>query len=155
MICSILSAQRSTASMNIFEKIYQSNKWHVGSGEGSLTQFTKGYRDFLERFLRQHDIHSVLDFGCGDWQFSRYIDWGNCHYHGVDVVPSVIENNKKMYETANRHFSLVNTETPLEHADMLLVKDVLQHWSNERILAFLPRIRTCAYALITNCGDLP
>jgi hypothetical protein len=27
--------------------------------------------------------------GCGDWSFSRSIDWGMATYVGIDVVPDV------------------------------------------------------------------
>lgn len=141
--------------MNIFERIYDRNKWLFGSGEGSLTEYTKKYRVFLESFLAKHEIRSVLDFGCGDWQFSKFIHWGDVKYHGVDVVKSVIERNKEKYETGSVKFSLINEDTELETADLLIIKDVFQHWNNEKILNFLPQLKKFKYVLITNCGDLP
>lgn len=37
----------------------------------------------MRKFIKEHDIQSVADLGCGDWQFSPYI------YHDlkVDYVP--------------------------------------------------------------------
>ena len=35
-------------------------------------------------------------------------------------------------------------------ADLLIAKDVLQHWSNDDILAFIPRLRNYRAALVTN-----
>ena len=141
--------------MNIFEKIYDKNKWNFGSGEGSLERYTRGYRNFLERFLREHRIASVLDFGCGDWQSSQYVEWGGVRYHGVDIVPAVIERNQKEYQNASIRFSLIDEADELEAADLFIAKDVFQHWSNDKIRRFLPRLKQYKYALITNCGDLP
>src|SRR3989338_7170924 len=120
--------------MNIFEKIYNKNKWRFGSGEGSLEGYTKRYRIFLENFLSEHKIKSVLDFGCGDWQFYKYINWGKVRYHGVDVVKSVIDNNQKNYQTETIKFSFIDENFELEAADLFIAKDVFQHWSNQKIV---------------------
>ena len=40
-------------------------------------------------------IKSVCDIGCGDWQFSQYIDFKGFKYTGIDCVKSVIDENKK------------------------------------------------------------
>ena len=78
---------------NEFENIYLNNIWEHGSGEGSLPIHTKGYAHFLENFLTTYNINSVVDMGCGDWQFSRLINWGDAMYQGYDIVQSVIESN--------------------------------------------------------------
>jgi hypothetical protein len=38
----------------------------------------------------------------------------------------------------------------LPSADLAIMKDVLQHWSNADILAFLPKLKTFDRVLITN-----
>lgn len=53
-----------------FEEIYATNEWGHGSGEGSLPVHTRGYVAFLQAFLAEKNITSVVDMGCGDWQFS-------------------------------------------------------------------------------------
>lgn len=141
--------------MNPFEKIYDKNKWLFGSGEGSLAKYTKKYRVFLENFLVTHQIKSVLDFGCGDWQFSKFVDWNGIKYHGVDIVKSIIDNNQKKYQTDLIKFSVIDSEYQPEAADLFIAKDVFQHWSNEKIKRFLPNLKKYKYVLMTNCGDLP
>jgi len=54
-----------------FERIYADNEWQYGSGEGSLPIHTKGYIAFIESFVANHEVKSVVDLGCGDWQFGR------------------------------------------------------------------------------------
>jgi SAM-dependent methyltransferase len=134
-----------------FEAIYANNTWGQGSGEGSYAVHTLGYVAFLQRFLAKHSIRTVLDFGCGDWQFSQSIDWGDVHYVGVDIVESVIKANQRRFGAANIEFRLRTTDEPLPDADLLITKDVLQHWSNAKVQAFLPQLYRYRYALVTNC----
>lgn len=137
-----------------FEKIYTNNEWGCGSGQGSLPKYTRGYAGFLERFVRERGVRSVVDVGCGDWQFSRYIDWGSASYQGLDVVGSVIEANQRDYAregVAFTHYSGDPDEVPA--ADLLIVKDVLQHLADDYVHDFLPVLDRFRYALITNCVD--
>jgi SAM-dependent methyltransferase len=135
-----------------FEAIYETNKWGQGSGEGSCAIHTRGYVAFLQEFLMDHSIKTVLDFGCGDWQFSQSIDWGDAHYLGVDIVDSVIEANQQLFGRPNVRFQVhADDGTPLPDADLLISKDVLQHWSYAKIHAFLPKLSRYRFALITNC----
>jgi SAM-dependent methyltransferase len=137
----------------VFSTIYENNEWKMGSGEGSLPEFTTGYRKFLQRFLKRYKIASVVDLGCGDWQFSRLMDWKGIDYLGVDIVDSVIEENKKKFEEDRIKFvcsDIRDFQGP--GADLIIIKDVLQHWSNAEILRFIPRLRDYKYGLITNCA---
>lgn len=135
-----------------FTRIYATDEWNGGSGEGSFPVHTRGYVRFLERFIRHNKIRSVLDFGCGDWQFSRSVDWQGARYTGVDIVPPVIERNRAAFQREGVAFALyTGNADELPEADLLIAKDVLQHWSNDTIAAFLPVIRRYRFALLTNC----
>jgi SAM-dependent methyltransferase len=135
-----------------FEQIYAENKWLYGSGEGSQRQHTKGYTSFLQNFLRKNNIKSVVDMGCGDWQFSQFIDWNGIDYEGFDIVSSVIEANRKKFAAPRIRFRLaVGDGSDLPCADLFIAKDVLQHWSNDAIKAFLPHFKKYSYCLVTNC----
>lgn len=135
-----------------FEQIYAENKWLYGSGEGSQRQHTKRYTSFLQGFLRKNKIKSVVDMGCGDWQFSQFIHWDGIDYRGFDVVSSVIEANQRKFAVPGIRFQLtVGDGSDLPSADLLIAKDVLQHWSNDAIKAFMPNFKKYPYCLITNC----
>lgn len=135
-----------------FEEIYANNEWGHGSGEGSYPVHTKGYVKFIESFLQQYDITSVVDMGCGDWQFSRYINWGDAIYEGFDVVESIIHYNKEQFGNDRTKFNLYSgNPLTLPKADLLIAKDVLQHLSNSNIEIFLPVLKSYKYFLITNC----
>ncbi|MFY9317852.1 MAG: class I SAM-dependent methyltransferase [Burkholderiales bacterium] len=138
----------------IFDDIYRNDRWRGGSGTGSSAEVTRPYREFLHNFLRSNHVRSVLDLGCGDWQFSQHMDWSGIAYLGVDVSKVVLENTRR-HARPGVEFRHLNAVTePLPAADLLIAKDVLQHWSNADILALLPKLRAFRYALITN-GFLP
>lgn len=61
----------------VFNRIYEDNVWLCGSGTGSLPKFNIGYIDFLSKFIKDNNIKSILDYGCGDWQFSRKMRYEN------------------------------------------------------------------------------
>jgi len=134
----------------IFDNIYIANEWATGSGEGSREEVTRDYREFLQKFMRDYRIKSVVDLGCGDWQFSRHIDWNGIKYTGVDVSKIVLKTSKK-FAAANIKFLHADVmRNRLPSADLLLAKDVLQHWSLEDIHQFIPKLKKYRYALITN-----
>lgn len=141
----------------IFSRIYEKKAWGVNdkgegwSGPGSSLQQTQEYREFLKSFFLEYDIKSVVDFGCGDWTFSKVIDWSGIDYTGYDVVPSVIDKNKANYLSENVRFICGNgLHLDLPKGDLLLCKDVLQHLSNEEIKLFLKQIPKFKYVLVTN-----
>jgi SAM-dependent methyltransferase len=135
----------------VFNRYYKSDAWiGGGSGSGSTPEVTAPYRDFLSRFLRDHNIKSVVDLGCGDWQFSKLIDWSRIDYLGVDVSRTVLDNTRKFAKPGIRFIELNGTSSSLPGADLLIMKDVMQHWSNEDIEQFLLNLPKFQYALITN-----
>jgi SAM-dependent methyltransferase len=135
---------------NVFEAIYRVNKWRMGSGPGSTVEDTAPYREFLSGFLKAYRISSVLDLGCGDWQFSSLIDWSGLQYIGADVSETAL-TSARPHSAPNISFQVLNAiEDPLPSVDLLIAKDVLQHWSNADILGFLPKLDKFRFALITN-----
>jgi SAM-dependent methyltransferase len=135
----------------VFNKHYRKDAWiGGGSGSGSTPEFTISYREFLADFLKKRSIRSVVDLGCGDWQFSRLIDWSGINYTGIDVS-TIARKNIKMFAKPGIRFIEMNGASPdLPTADLLIMKDVIQHWSNEDIEKFLPNLPKFKYALITN-----
>ncbi len=148
------SAMMTSASTDVFSRVYREGLWVRGSGEGSLPMNTVEYRAFLQEFLREEKIETVLDIGCGDWQSSCLLDWSGIDYVGIDTVPSVIADNRRRYDAPNITFLLADAaleETELPSVDLLLLKDVLQHWPDSMILSALPRfLRSARRILFTD-----
>ena len=143
--------------MKIFSNIYKYNLWGFGSGTGSLKFNNQKYIDFMNDFLKNHtDVSSIIDLGCGDWQLHKHINLNNQQYLGIDIVEKVIKVNKKKYGKPKINFLCNNfLEDKIPNADLIIVKDVLQHLSDDNIKAFLNNIKNVKYKylLITNFNN--
>lgn len=135
-----------------FETIYEKDEWGAGSGPRSHPYFTIEYRAFLQRFLALNDVRSVVDIGCGDWQFSRFIDFGAASYLGLDVVRSVVERNRAVYGSSRIRFDLMPDRLDDVHSgDLVIIKDVLQHLPDPDVFEIMNKIvPRFKFALITN-----
>jgi len=122
---------------NKFSEIYDQNEWGYGSGVGSLPLNNVDYMRFIRMFIERNDVRSVVDFGCGDWQFSRFIDWTGVAYAGFDVVADVVARNQKLFARDKVSFSTFTPETNLPSADLIICKDVFQHLPNGSIRRYL------------------
>lgn len=119
----------------IFSDIYSNNRWDCGSGPGSLPEATVQYRDIIKKVIADHNVNTVLDYGCGDWQFSQLLNWTNLveNYIGADVVESLIINHNSKFQKENVKFELINDQWTWPTVDLIVCKDVLQHLSNSLI----------------------
>jgi hypothetical protein len=136
-----------------FSKIYARHLWRglSLSGPGSDAARTIELRYFLEQFLNEHRIQSVVDLGCGDWSYGRLVDWGRARYLGIDVVPSVIENNQKLFARSTVSFLCIDaTCRDLPPAELLIVKEVLQHLPTKDIHSILAKARAYPFAIFVN-----
>src|SRR5579872_5162689 len=110
-----------------FNLVYKTGEWGKNehgegtSGTGSSLENAKPYMNFLIRFMKENNITSVVDFGCGDWQFSQHIDWSGIKYTGYDVVASVIEKNTAQFAKPTITFVQANgIKADLPKADLLI-----------------------------------
>tara|TARA_R110002126_G_scaffold75814_1_gene189203 strand:+ start:949 stop:1617 length:669 start_codon:yes stop_codon:yes gene_type:complete len=133
-------------SETIFTKIYDKHIWgkNKGSGKGSSILYNKKYITFLEQIIHHpnNNIKKIVDIGCGDWQFSKIINFKDKSYLGIDCVKNIIDTNNTLYKSDNITFQhldihkLVSLQT-IQNADLIIIKDVLQHWDDHQIILFL------------------
>ena len=136
-----------------FEGIYSEAKWGAArdgspfwSGNGSRPEFSAPYEDFVVGFLEQHpDIESVVDLGCGDFQVSRRILERlerTVFYTGCDIVRPLIHHHAERYGGPDTSFRIVNAvEEDPPAGDLVIIRQVLQHLSNEQARRVLERAR--------------
>ena len=128
---------------NTFNRIYTEGTWGKDvagkgtSGTGSTLEITREYRAYVEDFMKKHSVKSVVDAGCGDWSFSRAIDWGGASYLGVDIASDVIARLRNEHEEGPIKFQVGDITDELPAADLLISKDVLQHLSNALVRKFI------------------
>jgi SAM-dependent methyltransferase len=138
----------------IFQDVYKYSLWggdqesKFFSGVGSRGGAVDIYVEKMAALIQRHaaDLGRppiVVDLGCGDFQvggalLSRLPD---ITYVGCDIVPELIAHNKQTYGTDRvsfRHVDIV--VNPLPAGDVCLVRQVLQHLSNEEILNIMQRM---------------
>jgi len=151
----------------IFTKIYENNMWgnnnnseyNGSSGEGSLVEYNKhSYVPFLKKFIKNNNIKSVVDLGCGDFRCGKaiYNDL-NIEYNGYEAYHKVVEYNSKKFHKPKytfNHLDIFDKKEDIKSADLCIIKDVMQHWNNENIYIFMDYIvnsRKFKYILICNC----
>ena len=136
----------------VFSKIYTEDLWQDGSGGGSKVENVGEYVDVLQKYIDKPEVKTVVDLGCGDWQFSKFLDLSSVLYLGVDVVDSVIDSNINLYSASNIDFisrDITTYEVP--QVDLIICKDVLQHLCNKDVISVLVKIiKSSKFALITN-----
>ena len=129
-----------------FTNIYNKNIWGNGSGKGSSPDYNKKYMEFLEQFIKENNIQTIWDLGCGDWQFSQFLDWNGAKYTGVDCVKQVIETNQNEYSDIYGninflHMDISNCVDKIQiNQDLIILKDILQHRPNESITQFMDKL---------------
>ena len=140
------------SNKEVFSKIYKEDLWQGGSGAGSKLENVEGYVTYLQKYIDRSEINTVLDLGCGDWQFSKFLDLSSVSYLGVDVVESVIESNNNLYASSNIKFlnhDITTYEIP--EVDLIICKDVLQHLCNNDVDTVVKKIiKSSKFSLITN-----
>ena len=141
----------------IFSDIYKKGVWGdsretLYSGPGSLPENILPYAEFVSQFVAKHNIKSVVDFGCGDFQVGRRFDLGRANYLGCDIVPLVIEENSRNFATPNRSFAVLDLLGDNEYpdAELCLIRQVLQHFSNADVARVVGRLKKYRYVLVTD-----
>ena len=146
--------RREFAAMPVqeaFRRVYAEGHWGSGlsSGGGSDPACQAPYIQFVRDFIHEHAIETVVDLGCGDFRIGSQIAPG-VRYYGLDIVPEVIERNRKLHGSASVSFQAANIlEDELPAGDLCLVRQVFQHLSNAEIRIALERLRQYRFALIS------
>ncbi len=128
-----------------FTKIYKKNIWGSGSGTGSkMSRNNRKYIELLESIMDRYEINTICDVGCGDWEFSQHIDFGDRKYVGVDCVSHVVKEvqdkfGKTRPNTQFMHKVIGDDFIPKGY-DLIIIKDVIQHWTDEDIMNYFTQI---------------
>ncbi len=145
----------------IFQKIHDENRWGDSesvSGAGSRVDVTEVFRGELELWLQAHQIGSLVDMPCGDFNWMRLVRFPPAMtYVGADVVEALIARNQARYGGGDISFRVADILTSdLPEADAYLIKDLFIHFPNDAIAAALKRVRArCRYMLVTTFPNTP
>lgn len=140
----------------IFSKIYKENTWEknstdYNSGPGSHKEYlVSPYLKFVNTFIKEKKINSIVDLGCGDFNIGKNIFQQTNIYYAIDIVPELIEFNKIKYQNKKIFFECKNfIEDTFVHADCVIIRQVLQHLDNKSIIKVLNKIQKFKHIIIT------
>ena len=132
--------------MSAFDSWYAAGG--TGSGDGSGVGYTSAYRAFLERFMGERGVRSVLDVGCGDWQFSSLVNWGEREYVGTELVQPLVDRLRLEHGSALRRFQCVDLRRQMaDRYDLAIVKDVAIHLPNADVIRLADNLSPCCDVL--------
>lgn len=145
------------SAREVFTDIYLKQRWGAGghdrfcSGPGSRADSViRPYIDLIINHLGAGQNKIVVDLGCGDFYVGRYLLPYCSKYVGVDVVADVVDRNKLSCDRANAEFLCLDIiADSLPDGDICLIRQVLQHLSNEEIMIILQKLKKYPVIFIT------
>ena len=117
----------SRASFSTSDRYWEERYRSGGnSGAGSYNRLAQFKAEFLNRFVADHAIESVIEFGSGDGAQLRLAAYPR--YIGVDVSETVLADTRQAF-AANPAFSFLHLGevTPETRAELSLSLDVIYH----------------------------
>ncbi len=139
------------------EQIYEKHLWGGSeskfySGEGShLDELVQPYIKVVKEFLTSFEQPiTVCDLGCGDFNVGKKLVKYTKNYIGVDIVERLIEYNKEKYKAENLEFQCLDIAADdLPVADCVMIRQVLQHLSNQEVQNILQKLSAYQYVIVT------
>ncbi len=139
------------------EQVYEMNLWggttsEFYSGEGShkakiIEPYLAVTRSFLKSFK---EPLTVCDLGCGDFNIGKELVQYSEKYIAVDIVPSLIEYNKSVFQKDNLDFHCLDiAKDVLPKGDCAIIRQVLQHLSNKEVKNVVEKLCAFKYIILT------
>jgi hypothetical protein len=140
VVLNLLTSLRFPGSARYWEMRYRTGG---DSGEGSYGAEAQYKATFLNAFVKQHAVASIVDFGCGDGNQLR--DLRVPRYQGFDVSDAAIARCRERYAgDATKTFKPLG-EYANERADVAMSLDVLYHLVEDDVFeAYLARLFAAA-----------
>lgn len=140
-------------------------------GKGSFLKNTGGVRHFLESVIKEYQIKSILDVGCGDWNWIGYavpVPDQALTYVGLDFDAGFIRYNNRKFgrERSKQHkhnisFYLWDVRKDVipdkfHQFDLIICRDLMLHLPTEVNLKLLREFdKVGKYLIASNHGDTP
>ena len=157
--------QHTTNFTFIYENCVWGNngdkEYKGSSGEGSRLEHSLPYVCFLRGWLQGSGVASVCDVGCGDLRhFYPLFEGTGIVYTGYDIYAPLIDAHKLVPQYKNPLWTFevkhcLTERDSMVSADVLILKDLLQHWTDPEVTDFMNWATTCGkykFIFITNCA---
>jgi SAM-dependent methyltransferase len=113
-----------------WERRYRDGRTSGAGSEGDEGAYKAAY---LSDFIAEHDVKTIVDWGCGDGQVLDLVDLHDAQYIGLDVSPTIVERMRAkglgprcLFHTTDAFVTLTRT-----HFDLALSFDVLFHFPDD------------------------
>ena len=155
--------QAARSRGEIFERVYRDKSWgneegsKFFSGIGSRGRPADDYVREMTALLQEHERElgrplTVVDIGCGDFEIGRALveQCPTLRYIGCDVVGPLVEHNRQCFASDRVSFQQLDiVEQAPPAADVCLVRQVLQHLSNDDISKALRNLKPFPVIYVT------
>ena len=126
------------------------------SGPGSSIANTLEVRGLIEETIKKYNIKSILDLGCGDWNWFKLIDLNGIEYEGWDAGEDMIIANQLQFGKENVNFKIYDiilSEYP--EVDLIICRDVLFHMPMNLAYKVIRKSKhACKYFLSTSFKEV-
>lgn len=133
-------------------KLWGDNQSPFYSGEGSHDpEITGPYLKVVTSFLKSFESPPIVcDLGCGDFNVGKELISYSDQYIAVDIVEPLIKYNSENYTEENLEFQCLDIAADdLPAGDVVILRQVLQHLSNNEIQKILDKLRIYEYLILT------
>lgn len=144
---------------DIFTDIYEKKYWGESpdghrfcSGAGTTDPNVEQYKSMLIDFINKNQLRSIFEIGCGDFTImNEVLQHTGVDYLGVDIVKSVINHLDSSFANEKIKFEHLNAieASGFPPADLCIIRQVLQHLSNDQIQNILSKTKIFKFLLIT------
>jgi SAM-dependent methyltransferase len=143
-----------------FDEIYKKAYWRQGeslSGVGSEGLWADLYCAAVEGLVSQYGFQYAVDAGCGDFRVGQQLAPLFQKYYAVDVSSFIIQKNiLKFSDLPNVEFRQVNlVEQLVPRVDLIMIRQVMQHLTNQQISAILENFRLSGSAYLLVAEENP
>lgn len=150
-------AKKPWPTKDAMEQIYEMNLWGGSesgfySGDGSHNpEIVNPYLEAISLFLGSFKTPLVVcDLGCGDFNVGKELVKHAKKYVAVDIVKDLIDRNKSTYQEENLEFHCLDISVDdLPSGDCALLRQVLQHLSNDEIQSIVSKLADFKYVILT------
>ena len=104
------------------------------SGYGSYSKFAEFKAEYINKFIEDNNLTTVLEFGCGDGNQLTMAKYP--HYIGLDVSSTIIDLcNEKFGEDSDKEFKIYDSFTYDKSikCDVSMSLDVIYHLVEEEV----------------------
>jgi len=130
------AASRFSTSDEYWKKRYQSGG---DSGTGSYGPFAEFKAEFLNSFVSEKGVRTVMEFGCGDGNQLRLARYPK--YTGLDISRDAIAMCGKLFASDSSKTFLVTEDYAGQTAELALSLDVIYHLVEDAVFdAYMRRL---------------